>query len=84
MAMPINHSAQEWATAAPADGRLWRDAYFSLALDGDGYGDPASAACTHPQADCDDDDCWGPGCHPAGVRAHVRSGRFERGRVVRD
>jgi len=35
-------------------------------LDGDGYGDPASAACTHPQADCDDDD---PAVNPGAVEA---------------
>jgi hypothetical protein len=29
--------------------------------DGDGYGDPASEGCPHPQADCDDTD---PTVHP--------------------
>jgi hypothetical protein len=29
--------------------------------DGDGYGDPASEGCPHPQADCDDTD---PAVHP--------------------
>jgi len=35
-------------------------------FDGDGYGNPASAACTYPGLDCDDDD---PGIHPGAVEA---------------
>ncbi len=32
--------------------------------DGDGYGNPASISCTHPELDCDDDPVTGPNVNP--------------------
>ena len=58
--MYVNDSEQNFlifdSTRNPPDTEPWgvRSILFCADLDGDGYGNPASAECGHPEPDCDD------------------------------